>query len=76
MEERGKRRMARQAAALWALLTAVMVCAIVWGEMDEAALSALVSLYGTATAAVSAIVVGLLGLDAAAAQIIPAWRKQ
>lgn len=60
---------------MWAVLTAACVAAAVWGDLDAHELDALVGLHWAVSIFTSAFALGAYGLDAAAAQIIPAMQE-
>lgn len=75
-EDRGKRRMARHTLRGWALFSLACLGAVVFGSLSDPALDALVALHSAVTLSAFALIVGLMGIDAAAAQIIPAWKGE
>ena len=74
--ERGKRRMARKVFTGWASFSLLCLAGVVFGDLSDFEVDGLRDLHSAVTTMSSLLIVGLLGLDATAAQIIPAWRKQ
>lgn len=59
----------------WGLFSALCLSAVVFGDLGQFALNAVVSLHSAVTILSSVLIVGLMGIDATASQIIPAWKK-
>lgn len=72
--ERGKRRAARRIEAFGAAYVILSWAGVVFADLDPHEVDALVSLAWAVAGAVVTLSVGLRGLDATAAQIIPAWK--
>lgn len=58
----------------WGSLTGATFLAIVFAPIDESQREALLGLHRTVSYIGGPVVVGLFGLDATGAQIIPAWK--
>lgn len=75
-DDRGKRRLAIRVAVAWGLFSLACLAGVVFGQLGQFELDALVGLHSAVTMTSGVLIFGLLGLDATAAQIIPAWRGQ
>ncbi len=74
-ESRGKRLAAQRILLFWMVGSFVVLGCTLYGIVPETHLSALQGIYGTFTGWALAVALGLWGLDASAAQIIPAWKR-
>lgn len=75
-EERGKRRAARRVEAFGAAYVILSWAGVVFADLDAHEVDAVVSLAWAVVGAVMTLSVGLRGLDAVPAQIIPAWKDK
>ena len=73
--ERGKRRSAVRLLVGWSCLTVACVVLIAFAGLEPAELDALLGIHAAVTTLAGAAAVALFGLDAVAAQIIPAWKE-
>ena len=71
---RGKRRASTRLEWFWMLLTAAVVAAVIFGGLSAGERDDLLSLHRAVSIAIATLIVGLRGLDAAGAQIIPALK--
>lgn len=75
-ESRGKRRLAQRVVAAWGLFSAACLAAIGFGDLANHEIDGLVALHWAVTVTSGGLAFGLLGLDSAAAQIIPAMKRE
>ena len=73
-DDRGKRRLAQRVFVAWGAFSLLCLGATVFADLDEHHLGTIEALHWAVTLVSGPLIFGLLGLDAAGAQIIPALK--